>query len=155
MGLNRCRIGKMCPVNLEDGGDVVQAFDPATTIPNLPDWRCILTPGHSPGHISFFRASDRVLITGDAVVTADINSVCGFLFWSLRINQQRVSGPPWYSTWNKQLAKESVVALAALEPRVLASGHGVPMQGEGTARELHAFANRYLVSVGKPDKNTK
>ena len=133
---------------------VVQAFDP-TSVPGLSDWECIPTPGHSPGHISFFRASDRVLITGDAVVTADINSFLGFLFWSLRINQQRVSGPPWYSTWNKQLAKESVVALAALEPSVLASGHGVPMQGGAIAQKLHVFANHYLVSSGKADKNAK
>ena len=108
-----------------------------------------------PGQVAFFRPGDRVMITGDAVVTVDINSFGGFLLWSLRINKQRISGPPWYSTLNKQLAKKSVAAIAALEPRVLASGHGVPMQGERTAQELHAFANRYLVSGGKPDKNAK
>ena len=29
------------------------------------EWEVIWTPGHSPGHISFWRASDRVLICGD------------------------------------------------------------------------------------------
>jgi glyoxylase-like metal-dependent hydrolase (beta-lactamase superfamily II) len=135
--------------------DVVQAFDPGVPVPGLPDWECVPAPGHTPGQVAFFRPGDRVMITGDAVVTVDINSFGGFLLWSLRINKQRISGPPWYSTLNKQLAKKSVAAIAALEPRVLASGHGVPMQGERTAQELHAFANRYLVSGGKPDKNAK
>jgi glyoxylase-like metal-dependent hydrolase (beta-lactamase superfamily II) len=118
-----------------------RAFDPSAAVPDLPDWECIHSPGHTPGHVAFFRTSDRVLITGDAVVTVDLNSFWGFLLWSLRLNKQRVSGPPWYSTWNRRAAKESVAALAGLEPRVLASGHGMPMTGDGTAQELHAFAD--------------
>jgi len=123
--------------------DVVQAFDPGTTVPGLPDWECIPAPGHTPGHVAFFRNSDRVLISGDAFLTAQLNSIWGFLLWSLRLNKQRVSGPPWYSTWNSRAAKESVAALAALEPRVLASGHGVPMTGDAAARELRAFADHF------------
>jgi glyoxylase-like metal-dependent hydrolase (beta-lactamase superfamily II) len=123
--------------------DVVRAFDPDAAVPSLPDWECIPTPGHTPGHVAFFRPSDRFLITGDAIVTVDLNSFWGFLLWGLRINKQRVSGPPWYSTWNRQAAKESVAILARLEPRVLASGHGVPMTGDGTARGLHAFNDHY------------
>jgi glyoxylase-like metal-dependent hydrolase (beta-lactamase superfamily II) len=122
--------------------DVARAYDPSAAVPGLPSWECIPTPGHTPGHTAFFRTADRVLITGDAVVTVDLNSFWGFLSWGLRLNKQRVSSPPWYSTWNRRAAKESVTVLARLEPRVLASGHGVPMTGEGTARELHAFADR-------------
>ncbi|MFC2032682.1 MBL fold metallo-hydrolase [Chloroflexota bacterium] len=123
--------------------DVASAFDPGAAVLGLPDWECIPTPGHTPGHIAFFRRSDRVLIMGDAIVTVDLNSFWGFLLWGLRLNKQRVSGPPWYSTWNWQAAKESVVTLAELEPRVLASGHGVPMTDDGTARELRAFADHF------------
>jgi glyoxylase-like metal-dependent hydrolase (beta-lactamase superfamily II) len=107
--------------------DVVRVFDPEAAVPGLQDWECISTPGHTPGHVAFFRKSDRVLITGDAIVTVDLNSFWGFLLWSFRINKQRVSDPPWYSTWNSRTAKESVAAITRLEPRVLASGHGVPM----------------------------
>ena len=123
--------------------DVAQGFDPGAAVPGLPDWECIPTPGHTPGHVAFFRTSDRFLITGDAIVTVDLNSFWGFLLWGLRINKQRVSGPPWYSTWNRRAAKESVAALAGLEPCVLASGHGVPMTGDGTARELRTFTDHY------------
>jgi glyoxylase-like metal-dependent hydrolase (beta-lactamase superfamily II) len=121
--------------------DVARAFDPGVAVPSLSDWECIPTPGHTPGHVAFFRASDRVLIAGDALLTVDLNSFWGFLLWCMRLNAQRVSGPPWYSTWNRRAAKESVVALAELEPRVLASGHGVLMTDD-IARKLHAFADR-------------
>ena len=129
--------------------DVVQGFDPDATLPGLPDWECIPTPGHTPGHVAFFRRSDQFLITGDAIVTVDLNSFWGILLWGLRIDKQRVSGPPWYSTWNKKAAKESVSLLAGLKPRVLASGHGVPMAGDSVAVELSAFADRF---AGAPSK---
>ena len=76
--------------------DVVRAFDPSAAVPGLPDWECIPTPGHTPGHVAFFRTNDRVLITGDAVVTVNLNSFQGFLRWGLRRHKQRVAGPPWY-----------------------------------------------------------
>jgi len=59
--------------------DVATAFDPGGAVPGLPDWRCVPTPGHTPGHVAFFRPADRVLLTGDAVLTVDTNSVRGLL----------------------------------------------------------------------------
>lgn len=120
--------------------DVARALEPGTSVPGLPDWECIPTSGHTPGHVSFFRNVDRVLITGDAVVTVPLNSWWGFLLWGVRRSKQRLSGPPWYTTWSWRAAKESVASLSRLEPRVLACGHGLPMSGSETARELHAFA---------------
>lgn len=123
--------------------DVARAFDLDAGVPGLPDWECIPTPGHTPGHVSFFRNSDRVLIAGDAVFTVDVNSLWGFLLWSLRRSKQRVAGPIYISTWDWRAAKESVAALARLEPRVLACGHGFPMTGAATARDLRAFSDRF------------
>jgi glyoxylase-like metal-dependent hydrolase (beta-lactamase superfamily II) len=91
--------------------------------------------------VAFFRKSEGVLIAGDAVLTVNFNSL-----WDLLLNRQRVSGPLYISTWNWKVAKESVAALAALEPRVLACGHGIAMIGSGTARELCAFSDRFSVS---------
>jgi glyoxylase-like metal-dependent hydrolase (beta-lactamase superfamily II) len=121
--------------------DVARAFGPGTSVPNLPDWEYIPTPGHTPGHVSFFRPSDRVLITGDAVLTTHLNSLWSFLLWGSGRNKHKLSGPPWYTTWSWQAAKKSVASLVGLEPRVLACGHGLPMRGSGTARELRAFAD--------------
>jgi glyoxylase-like metal-dependent hydrolase (beta-lactamase superfamily II) len=118
--------------------DVARAFDPGGEVPGLPGWECIPTPGHTPGHVAFLRPSDRVLITGDAVVTLQVNSV-----WGLLLQRQGLSGPPWYTTWSRQAARESVARLARLEPNVLAGGHGTPMTGAGTAAGLRAFAEHF------------
>jgi len=123
--------------------EVARAFDPGTGVPSLPDWEYIPTPGHTPGHVSFFRRSDCVLITGDAVLTVHLNSLWGFLLWGFGRNKQRLSGPPWYTTWSWRAAKESVASLARLEPRVLACGHGLPISGSQTAPELRAFADHF------------
>ncbi|MBN1189930.1 MAG: MBL fold metallo-hydrolase [Dehalococcoidales bacterium] len=128
---------------------VVQVFDPGAAVPGLPDWECIPAPGHTPGQVAFFRRSDRILITGDAVVTVDLNSFLGILLWGLRINRQKVSGPPRYSTWNWAAAKKSVAILADLAPCVIASGHGEPAPGPLTAQELRVFADRFSGPAAK------
>ena len=115
-----------------------QAFDPAAGVPGLPDWQAVPTPGHTPGHVAFFRSSDRVLITGDAVLTVNLNSVPGLL-----AGKHRVSGPPYISTWNWPAAKQSVATLARLRPEVLACGHGRPMTGARTAVSLASFSGRF------------
>ena len=114
---------------------IARAFDPAAGVPGLPDWQAVPTPGHTPGHLAFFRGKDRVLITGDAVLTVNINSVP-----SLLADKHRVSGPPYISTWNWAVAERSVAALAEFQPQVLAPGHGRPMAGEGTAPALRLFS---------------
>ena len=116
-------------------GEVARTFEPDAGVPGLPGWECIPTPGHTPGHISYFRPRDRVLITGDALVTLRLNSLSGLL-------RQRpgLSGPPWYTTWSPRAARKSVDRLAGLEPTVLAGGHGKPMTGAETAAALSAFA---------------
>jgi glyoxylase-like metal-dependent hydrolase (beta-lactamase superfamily II) len=114
------------------------------SVPGLPDWECIPTPGHTPGHVSFFRPRDRVLIAGDAVLTVQLNSFWGFLSWSVGRSKQQIAGPPRYSTWSWRTAMNSVAVLARLEPRVLACGHGAPMSG-GTAAlqtSLQALADQ-------------
>lgn len=116
-------------------GDVSRPFEPGDGVPGLAGWECIPTPGHTPGHVPFFRANDRVLITGDAVVTLQLNSLAGLL-----LGRQGLSGPPRYTSWSWRAARESVARLARLEPNVLAGGHGSPMTGAATAGALCAFA---------------
>jgi glyoxylase-like metal-dependent hydrolase (beta-lactamase superfamily II) len=100
-----------------------------------PGWQWIHVPGHTPGHVAFVRTHDRVVISGDAVVTLKVNA------WSGLLRQaQGLSGPPWYTTWDRAAAADSIAAIAALEPTVLAPGHGVPLVGPGTAAAVQAFA---------------
>ena len=42
------------------------------SVPAMPGWRWIHTPGHSVGHISLWREADRALIAGDAIVTTSL-----------------------------------------------------------------------------------
>ena len=119
-------------------GELVRALDPDGGVPGLPGWRWIHTPGHTPGHVSFFRPADRVLITGDAILTLKVNSPIGAL-----LGKRGLSGPPWYTSWSWPLARSSITALAGLEPSVLAVGHGTPMNGPGTARVVRAFADQF------------
>lgn len=101
------------------------AFDPAAPLPGLPEWECISTPGHTPGHAAFFRSSDGVLISGDAVMSVNVNSLTDLLR-----HRHGVFGPPWITTWNWPLAQQSIETLGRLHPRIVASGHGPPLTGE-------------------------
>jgi glyoxylase-like metal-dependent hydrolase (beta-lactamase superfamily II) len=116
---------------------VARGFDPGSSVPGLPGWQCIPTPGHTPGHVSYFRPADRLLITGDALVTLRVNSVPGLLR-----GRAGLSGPPRYTSWDWRRATDSVATLSALEPDVLAPGHGRPLAGPDTATAVRAFAAR-------------
>jgi glyoxylase-like metal-dependent hydrolase (beta-lactamase superfamily II) len=119
-----------------DLGDVIRPLpSDDQTVPALPDWRCVPTPGHSAGHVAFHRESDGVVIAGDAVLTAPLSGLLSCA--------QKISPPPRVSTWDWRRAKRSVVVLAALRPRVLASGHGRPMAGPYVAGELQEFSDRF------------
>ena len=105
------------------------------TVPGMPGWRWIHTPGHTPGHVSLFRVTDGALIAGDAFVTTKQESAFDALF----MHRQRVRRPPAYYTPNWELARRSVVALAELRPVIAATGHGVPMRGNELREELDAL----------------
>lgn len=109
-------------------------------LPGLPEWEIIESHGHSPGHVSFFRGEDSVLIAGDAFCTVDQNSMLDTLQ-----QRQRVSIPPPYYTCDWQAADRSVRTLAELRPKVLAAGHGVPMRGASATAQLRALANNFPI----------
>lgn len=114
---------------------VARSFDPGTGVPGLPDWECIPTPGHTSGHVSIFRPKDRVLVSGDALVTAKIDTITNLL-----LGRTGLSRPPWYTTWDRDQATSSIAKLASLAPAVVAGGHGVPLTGPDTAAQVGAFA---------------
>jgi glyoxylase-like metal-dependent hydrolase (beta-lactamase superfamily II) len=110
------------PVDL---GEHVRALPSDGSVPGMPDWKWIHTPGHSPGHVSFFRAQDRSLIVGDAFVTVKQESL-----YKVLVQEQEISGPPRYLTTDWNAAWESVRKLEELKPSVAVTGHGIPMAGE-------------------------
>jgi glyoxylase-like metal-dependent hydrolase (beta-lactamase superfamily II) len=120
---------------------IVKPLPPGGAIPGVEGWGWIHTPGHTPGHVAYVRARDRVVLSGDAILTLDVNAWAGLLR-----QRQGLSGPPWYTTWDRQAATASISEIAGLEPRVLATGHGLPLAGPGTAAAVHAFAERTIRS---------
>jgi glyoxylase-like metal-dependent hydrolase (beta-lactamase superfamily II) len=116
----------------------VRAISPGGTIPILPDWRWIHTPGHTPGHISLFRDSDRLLIAGDAFVTVNQESV-----YKVFMQESEISGPPKYFTTDWVAAKDSVLKLEALRPAIAVTGHGPLMSGESLSNSLTRLANEF------------
>jgi glyoxylase-like metal-dependent hydrolase (beta-lactamase superfamily II) len=135
-----------------DLGEAIRPFDPQAGVPGLPDWRAIPTPGHTPGHVAFFRPGDRTLVTGDAVMTLAWWSRLGGggagWLWDLARCKPRLSGPPTIVTCDWQDAAASIVALTELDPWLLATGHGLPLAGRDVAPALRAFAAR--VVAGQP-----
>ena len=115
---------------------VVEALGSDGGVPHLPGWRWVHTPGHTPGHVSFYRAADGVLISGDALVTLQVNALAGMVR-----GRGGLSDPPWYTTADPAAARASLRMIAGLEPRVLATGHGHPLTGSGTADRIHYFAD--------------
>jgi hydroxyacylglutathione hydrolase len=86
------------------------------------------TPGHSRGHVSFWRESDRVLIVGD--VLGNIHFITGV---------PGLHTPPDLFTPDPARNRESARRLAALEPALACFGHGAPLRNP---RKLADFVAR-------------
>ena len=108
-------------------------------VPELPGWRLVHTPGHTPGHVSFFRERDRTLLAGDAFCTTKSES----FFDSNIAHTAELHGPPSYFTSNWADARSSVVRLAGLGPLTVAVGHGKPLAGEAVPERLVRLAEEF------------
>ncbi|NUU78875.1 MBL fold metallo-hydrolase [Paenibacillus xylanilyticus] len=95
------------------------------TIPGMPGWQWVHTPGHTPGHVSLFREEDRILIAGDAIISVKQESL-----WSVLLQDQQMHGPPAYFTTDWDEAHRSVHTIRRLEPRVAVTGHGHSLTGD-------------------------
>jgi glyoxylase-like metal-dependent hydrolase (beta-lactamase superfamily II) len=105
---------------------------------DVPGWRWIHTPGHTAGHLSLFRDADRTLLAGDALTTMDMDS------WTEQVRRTpALCRPPAPLTTDWEAARRSVQALAALEPRVVAAGHGLPVAGDDVPDAMRRFAERF------------
>jgi hydroxyacylglutathione hydrolase len=81
------------------------------------------TPGHSPGHVSFWRESDRVLICGDVFFNMHLLTTAPGL---------RQPFDPF--TVDPPLNRRSERRLASLEPAVAGFGHGPVIEGDAAAQ---------------------
>lgn len=133
-------VSEMSPLFPNQGidlGDHVHALSTDGSLPAMPGWRWIPTPGHTPGHISLFSDEDGVLIAGDAFVTVKQESL-----YKVFTQTQEISGPPKYFTTD-WAASASVKRLEALHPSVAVTGHGLPMHGKTLSSNLAMLAHNF------------
>jgi glyoxylase-like metal-dependent hydrolase (beta-lactamase superfamily II) len=121
-----------------DVGNRARALPKDGSVPGMPGWRWIHTPGHAPGHVSLFREEDRTLIAGDAFVTTKQESAVSAVTYSPEMH-----GPPAYFTPDWTASRRSVEQLAALEPERVVSGHGPMLSGPQMRRDLHLLAREF------------
>ncbi|MGA2131563.1 MAG: MBL fold metallo-hydrolase [Bryobacteraceae bacterium] len=124
-------------------------------VPGLPGWRWYFTPGHAPGHVAFFHHDERILLSGDACITMDLDSPAG-----IAMQEPHISRPPAPFTYDWIQARRSVELLADLHPRVIGSGHGATMSGPAVAAGLSALVRdfprprgRYAKEPARVDEN--
>jgi len=82
----------------------------------------VFTPGHAPGHISFWQPQKRVLFTGDVI-----------------FNLPRLTLPWAFLTVDMEEDKRSIKKLVELNASVVCFGHGQPIT-ENASEKLRAFA---------------
>jgi hydroxyacylglutathione hydrolase len=85
------------------------------------------TPGHSRGHVSYWREPDRVLIVGD--VLTHVNVMTGI---------PGLHEPPALFTPDPARNRESARRLATLRPALACFGHGAPLRNPARLADFAA-----------------
>jgi glyoxylase-like metal-dependent hydrolase (beta-lactamase superfamily II) len=114
--IHRFWLGPPHPVarRLEEG-DLVAGFE------------VLHVPGHSAGHVAYWRESDRALIVGDVVTNLDtLTGIPG------------LHEPKRIFTPDPERNRESIRRLAALEPELVCFGHGKPLRDPQKLRDFAA-----------------
>jgi glyoxylase-like metal-dependent hydrolase (beta-lactamase superfamily II) len=139
------KISSLLPNGAIDLKDHIHPLPADQTVPFLPDWKWIHTPGHSPGHISLFRERDRALIVGDAFLTVRQDAL-----YKVLTQKQEICGPPRYFTTDWQAAFASVKKLHALQPNVAVTGHGTAISTPQLTEGLEKLVNEFK-TIAVPD----
>ncbi|GAB4580337.1 MAG: MBL fold metallo-hydrolase [Anaerolineales bacterium] len=89
-----------CPVD--------HILTPGMDLPVLERLWVVPSPGHTPGHLSFYSAAFKILFAGDSMRSKNDELFCS-------------NGPV---TWDEGEALASVRLQAAMRPRIVCVGHG-------------------------------
>jgi glyoxylase-like metal-dependent hydrolase (beta-lactamase superfamily II) len=85
-------------------------------------------PGHSAGHVAFWRETDRVLVAGDVWFNLHLSTLRPGLRW-----------PPRIFTPDPARNRDSAHRLAALDPDLVLFGHGPPLRDPARLRAFTAM----------------
>jgi glyoxylase-like metal-dependent hydrolase (beta-lactamase superfamily II) len=130
-------LSRFMPSGSRNFGDRLRELQP-NEVPAVAGWEWLATPGHSPGHVSFFRPSDRVVLAGDAFATMNMDSWAGLISGKRTLAR---AGAPFNTDWDA--TRLSVKELAKLRPNVVGCGHGIPRYDSELPTRLETFAERF------------
>jgi hydroxyacylglutathione hydrolase len=83
---------------------------------SVAGFRVIHAPGHTRGHVIYFRQTDGVAVIGDLFNT--------MAMWSRR---KRLSEPPAHVSVDPRENRRSILTLLELRPSLVLPGHGPPL----------------------------
>jgi hydroxyacylglutathione hydrolase len=98
---------------------------------DVAGFKVLDVPGHSPGHVAYWREADRTLIAGD--VMNNMNLLTGI---------PGLHEPPRIFTVDPARNRESAQRLASLEPALICFGHGPPLRDPHKLRRFAAGLER-------------
>jgi len=146
-------VAKHWPLDLRD---YVRPLPETGALPGMTGWEVVPTPGHAPGHVSYFRKRDRVLLAGDALMTVRLDHL-----WDALRRPHQLAPPPPASTIDWIMARKSLQRLAELQPRTIGAGHGIPLSDNNLPMSLESmaihfnppFSGRYICEPALTDEN--
>jgi glyoxylase-like metal-dependent hydrolase (beta-lactamase superfamily II) len=108
-GLEHITYSLLSPVMKSDSVQVDRQLLDGDIIPIMEGLSAIATPGHTPGHLSFFLPEQRILFCGDSMVFS-----AGSVKPSVGAN-----------TWDEAMARQSFEKQMDLHPSLILGGHGL------------------------------
>lgn len=132
------RLAPLFPRRPVDVGARLRALPEDGSLPFLPGWTWIPTPGHTPGQVALWQPATRTLLAGDAVITTGQESA-----YEVAAQTPELHGPPRYFTPDWAEAETSVQRLNALGPELLVSGHGPALAGPQMRRALDELTRNF------------
>ncbi len=98
----------MLPLFPMTPAEVDEIVRPGQELPILGGLLVLESPGHTPGHISYYTPRQGILFSGDSV----------------KIRGDNLSAYQGDSTWDKAAARRSFDRQMALQPEFICAGHG-------------------------------
>lgn len=119
------RLSPRPPRVLLRGVPVARALRDGDFLPDvMGGLQAVATPGHTPGHMSFWQPQRRILFCGDVIAAG---------LWL------RLPSPTW--TFDMVENRRSIRLIAALDAEIVCFGHGNPLKRRA-ALTLREFAQR-------------
>ncbi|MGI4791524.1 MAG: MBL fold metallo-hydrolase [Janthinobacterium lividum] len=131
-------ISRVFPMDIVNLNGLVEPLPADGVVPGFPDWQWHFTPGHSPGHVSYFSPDNSLLLAGDAFATVNMASLA-----DLMTKKPEINLPPTPFTCDWEAARRSVGLLASLNPTTIGCGHGRPLSGPTLPNDLRRFSETF------------